>query len=412
MKKAFLVGKWEYLEKVKTKTFLISLVLTPVIIILFSIAPTLLSNQEENSTKPVGVIDTSGLYFNYLQEAAERYKLKDGQPNYILVNLESKINSLNELEKNANGFLSSGKLDAYLVILNGGTDSLKAELKTKNTSDPADVIKLNNALNSARTSFILSQNGVPAKIIYSVSKDINIKAVKISSKGKESEQDFSLLFLSSFVYIILLTMMILTSGGMLIRSLVEEKSNKLIEILISSCTSDELLTGKVLGLSSLVLTQVIIWILIAVVIAALGLIPLQVFNNLLPIFLYFILGFIFYTAIFVGLGSIVTTEQEAQQITSYLSFLLILPIVLTVPAIQNPNSFWVHVLSIIPFTIPSIMILRFTIGNIPFIEIAASSVIMLISIYAVVEISSKIFRIGILSYGKRTTIKEIIEWMK
>jgi ABC-2 type transport system permease protein len=412
MKKAFLVGKWEYLEKVKTKTFLISLILTPIIIILFSIAPTLLSKQIENSTKPIGVIDSSGLYFNYLRQLVDRFRLANGQPNYILINLTDNSQKLFQTQSNAEEYVLSGKIDAFLVIKNGGTNSIKAEIKSNNTLEPDDILRLKYAVEMAKNNFILSKEGISASIRNSISEGIDFKVIKINDGKRGNSQDFSMLFLSTFVYILLLTMMILTSGGMLIRSLVEEKSNRLIEILISSCTPDELLTGKIIGLSSLGLTQVIIWTLIAISIAILGYIPLQVFNNLIPVFIYFILGFIFYTAIFVGIGSIVSSEQEAQQITSYLSFVLILPIVLTVPALENPNSMFVHILSVIPFTIPSIMILRFNIGNVPPLEVIASSIIMLISIYTVVGMSSKIFHIGILSYGKRPSLKEIIEWIK
>jgi ABC-2 type transport system permease protein len=207
-------------------------------------------------------------------------------------------------------------------------------------------------------------------------------------------------------------MMILSSGGMLIRSLVEEKSNRLIEILVSSCSSDELLTGKVIGLSSLGITQVLIWTSIGLALVVLNLVPAQVFNNILAILIYFALGFIFYTSIFVGIGSIVTTEQEAQQITSYLSLVLVLPIVLSIPAMENPESILVQILSYIPFTIPSIMILRFNIGAVPTLDIITTSTIMIFSTYLFVNISSKIFRIGVLSYGKKPSFKELISWIK
>ena len=207
-------------------------------------------------------------------------------------------------------------------------------------------------------------------------------------------------------------MMILSSGGMLIRSLVEEKSNRLIEILVSSCSPDELLTGKVIGLSSLGIAQVLIWTMIGLSLVGLHIIPSQVFNNIIPILVYFAMGFIFYTSIFVGIGSIVTTEQEAQQITSYLSLVLVLPIVLTIPAMENPESILVQILSYIPFTIPSIMILRFNIGAVPTLDIITTSAVMVLSTYISVGIAARIFRIGVLSYGKRPSIKELITWIK
>ncbi len=412
MKKIFTIAKWEYLEKVKTKTFLISLIVTPAIIILFSLAPALLTKQGESSTRAVGMIDTSGIYFSKFNTELARYKLKDGQPSFILINLTGNQDNLNELKSGADRSTLSGQIGGYLLILNGGTDSLKAEFRSKTAGNFQDINKLQEAFNAAKIKLELTSAGVNPKVLKSIEKRVSIKSLKVEKGGKESENDFLTLFFTSFVFIILLMMVILSSGGMLIRSLVEEKSNRLIEILISSCTPDELLTGKVLGLSSLGLTQMIVWTLIGTALVGSSVITPDTFTNLLPILIYFLLGFVFYTAIFVGIGSVVTTEQEAQQLTSYLSLVLIMPIIITIPAIENPNTIYVHILSYIPFTIPSIMILRFNISVVPAWEIFISSAIMLLSIYLMIDIAAKVFKIGILSYGKRPTLKELSEWIR
>jgi len=207
-------------------------------------------------------------------------------------------------------------------------------------------------------------------------------------------------------------MMIIYSGQMLVRSLVEEKSTKLIEILISSCSPEELMAGKILGLSALGLFQMFIWICIGIALAGSSLIPMSAFDNLWIMLVYFILGFLFYTAVFVGIGSIVTTEQEAQQITSYLSLVLVLPIAISASAITNPNSGLVQILSFIPLTIPAIMLLKINVVRVSTVEILSTITIMLASIYIMIYVASKIFRIGILSYGKRPGIKELISWIK
>ena len=129
-------------------------------------------------------------------------------------------------------------------------------------------------------------------------------------------------------------------------------------------------------------------------------------------FVYFLLGSVFFTAIFVGIGSIVTTEQEAQQITTYLSFVLLLPIVMILPLMENPNSILIKVLSYIPLTLPTTMILRLNIAPVPFYIISITIVIMMVSIYFAIKFASKIFRIGILSYGKRPSLKELGEWIR
>jgi len=271
---------------------------------------------------------------------------------------------------------------------------------------------LKEAFNNTRIELKLSKEGINSSLMKFISNSVVINAVKIEKGGEESKSDFIELFFTSFIFIILLMMMVISSGGMLVRSLVEEKSNRLIEIIISSCSPNELLAGKVLGLSALGLTQVLVWTLVGATLASSAIVPADVFNNILPVFLFFILGFIFYSAIFVGIGSIVSSEQEAQQITSYLSLTMMLPLAFALPAIENPNSSLVHILSFIPFTIPAIMILRFYIGPIPLWELVTSIIIMAVSIYLSIFVAGKVFRVGILSYGKRPSFKEIMSWLK
>ncbi|MHB8579593.1 MAG: ABC transporter permease [Ignavibacteriaceae bacterium] len=412
MDKIFAVAKFEYLQKVKTKTFLISLILTPAIIIGFALAPTLLSGQSDNSTKAIGIIDTSGIFINGIKDGLEIYKLKNNQPEYLLINLTKRNQDSNELKSYADSAVISGQLDGYLLINYGGTDSVSVEYLSKNIGNYKDINNFENTFNKAQVEIKLIKENINPKIANNLSERTEIKSKIIEGKGIESKPNFLNVFFTSFIFIILLMMMILSSGGMLIRNLVEEKSNRLIEILVSSCSPNQLLTGKVLGLSSLGLTQVIIWGIIGFVLAGTSTIPNNSFNNIIPVLIYFVLGFVFYTAIFVGIGSIVTTEQEAQQITSYLSLTLVLPIAISVPAIEHPDSLLVHVLSYIPFTIPSIMILRFNITSIPFPEVLTSLFIMIASIYLAIVGSSKIFRIGILSYGKRPSLKELFNWLR
>ncbi len=412
-KKTFAVAKWEYLEKVKTKTFLISLILTPTIIIGLTIAPTIFSNKSETTTKAIGIVDTSNTFPQTLINELGNIKLKNGQPRFIPINLFRKNISLTKLKHSADKLVIDNRIEGYLLFLNAGTDSLKVEYRSSNTGNIREINLLQRTVNKVRIIQKLKKAGVNSGIIKIVLTNVKFTSIKIEKSGEESGSNIMMIALTSFIFIILLMFMILSSGGMLVRSLVEEKSNKLIEILISSCSPDELLTGKIFGLSSLGLTQILIWLLIGISIAAsTNTIPHNAFTNLIPILVYFILGFIFYTAIFVGIGSIVNSEQEAQQITSYLSVILIIPIALIVPVMENPNSLFVQILSYIPFTLPSIMILRLNIISLTITEIIITLIIMILSIVVTIKLASRIFKIGILSYGKRPSLKEIIEWIK
>jgi ABC-2 type transport system permease protein len=412
MKKTLIIAKWEYIEKIRTKAFIISMFVTPAILLLFTLAPTWFSRHEEESTKAYGIIDTSGIYFSQLRDNLEKIKLKDEQPKYLIINLYGKKDKLDDLKKSADINVVRNKLQGYLLILNGGTDNIKINFRSKGSGSFDDLGKIEGVFNKVKNQIQLEKAGVDSSIINSVSKYVGINPIKIEENGKESKADFLTMFFSSFIFIMLLMMMILSTGGMLVRSLLEEKSNRLIEILVSSCSKKELLAGKVIALSGLGFTQILIWGILAMVTARTALIPMEAFDNIFPMLGFFILGYVFYVSIFVGIGSIVSTEQEAQQITSYISIMLILPTIFAVSAIQNPGSTIIKILSFIPFTSASIMMLRLKIETIPVGEILSAVLIMLISIYLTITFSSKLFKIGILSYGKRPALKELIRWMR
>jgi ABC-2 type transport system permease protein len=412
MKKILAIAKWEYLEKVKTKAFIISLILTPAIIILFSIVPSLLISKEDDSTKMVGFLDRSDLYFYDFQDELEKYLLDDKQPNYILLNLNDREKSEEELKAEADANTFEGTYDSYLYVKNGGTDSLTVELRSKGLANFRDVARFSESFDNVRINQKAKKEFIDPDLVEFFKSSVEINQIKIEKDGKEGDTNFEAVFFSSFIFILLLMMMVIYSGQMLVRSLLEEKSNRIIEILVSSCNPNELLAGKVFGLSALGLTQILIWMIIGISLAGTAIIPLDAFKNILPMLVYFVLGFIFFTTLFVGIGSIVSTEQEAQQITSYLSIILVIPIVIVFPAMQNPDSMLIKILSYIPFTTPSVMLLRLNIAPISTLEIVLTIVLLIASTYITIRFSAKIFRIGILAYGKMPNLKELKLWLR
>lgn len=412
MKKAFTVAKWEFFEKIKSKAFIISLFLTPAIIILFSVLPTLLATKENDSTKAVGILDLTQKYFSDYKNEIEQYKISGNIPAYAILNNYQNNLPQDSLIKLADQMVIDNKIDGYILIKMDADDSIKVEYRSKSIGNFQDVARFEEAFNNLRIKRkLIRENANPALVEF-IKNKVNVNQIKVEKPGEEGKGGFESVFLSSIIFIILLMMMIIYSGQMLVRSLLEEKSNRLIEILISSCTPKDLLFGKVFGLSALGLTQIIVWLVIGISLIGAALIPMNEFENIHLIFIYFILGFVFYTTLFVGVGSIVSTEQEAQQITSYLSLLLVLPTVFIISALQNPESTIIKVLSYIPFTLPSVMILRVNVSPIPLWEIATTFLIMILSVIIVVNVSAKIFRFGILYYGKMPSLNEIKSWLK
>ena len=412
MKKIISIARWEYLEKVKTKTFIISLIITPLLIISFSVLPSILFRQDYNNVQVIGIIDNTNKYFHNIEEELQKYILPDGQNKYVLINLTQNNQNLEAMKKLADRKVLENLLEGYLIIQLKENDSILAEYRSDKFRDTEIVSRLEETLNSVRIERILESEGMESTIITQIQDRTLIQQNKIEEEGRVSESDFLTTFFLSIVFILLLMMMVIYSGQLLVRSMIEEKSSRLIEILVSSSTPDELLAGKVLGLSLLGLTQIVIWVLIGLGLAGSALVPLTAFKNVLPMLIYFILGFLFYTTLFVGIGSTVNTEQQAQQITTYLSLILMLPVVIAMPVIQNPNFIVTKIFSYIPLTIPTIMVLRLNVQNVSIFEIVLTILILALSIVVVTKLSAKVFRIGILSYGNKLSLKEIMNWLK
>ena len=412
MKKIITIAKWEYLEKVKTKAFIVSLIITPLIIISFSILPSLLFRDEPPEVEIIGVIDTSGVYFQYLEDEFSKYTLPSGNKNYVLINLSFKNKNFEELKSTANKNIQRNLVEGCLILYSLGNDSVYAEYISKSIGNFKVVSRFEDALSSIRLKKKLELEGIDTKFLQYFQESVVVNQLKIEEGGKVSDQDFLTTFFMSIIFILLLMMMVVYSGQMLVRSMIEEKSSRLIEMLISSSTPDELLTGKIIGLSMLGLTQIFIWLLIGISLVASALVPVTAFNNILPMLLYFILGFLFYSSLFVGIGSTVNTEQEAQQITTYLSLILMLPVVIAMPAIQNPDFIVTKIFSYFPLTTPTVMLLRLNVEAVSPLELVLTLSILILSVIVVTKISAKIFRIGILSYGTKPSLKEILQWIK
>lgn len=411
MKKALAIASWEFTEKIKAKSFIIFMILFPLIVIGMGVLPSLLMDNEPDKSAIIGVLDQKNLYAGDAAKYLENYKLPDGQPKYITVNLYKSGSSIDEMVKTADAEVFSNKISGYVNIKYDGNKP-ELEFRSESMGNFNDLRNYERAFNDAFTFKSLSDKGLNAEEVKSLISNVNLKSIKIEKEAGAKENNFLTTFFTSYAFIMLLMLMVMTSGGLLVRSLVEEKSNRIMEVLLSSASADDLLAGKILGLGMLGLFQIAVWALVAAAMMGSSFLNPDMFQNFGYMLIFFILGYMLYTAIFVGIGSSVTTEQEAQQFTSMISIVLVIPIVFAMSIIQNPDTIWVKVLSYFPLTSASIMLLRINVQTPELWEIALVSAILIVSIYIVIKISAKIFRIGILSYGKRPNMKELLQWIK
>ncbi len=410
--KSFEVAKWEFLEKVKSKAFIISLILMPVIIAAMVILPALLASKEDDETVCIGIIDETKKLIQPLAIKLDReYILKNDKSNYLLRNL-LEGNTVEEARNEAVELVAIGAIEGYFLIPASAFDSGKVEYRAKNVGNFKVQERFSRAIQQVIIESRLNAHGLDPALISKLTASVQVKSIKISEKGDESEAGFGEVFAKAYIGLLMLIFMVLTSAQLLVRSMLEEKSNRVAEVLLSSCNARDLMTGKILGLSGLGILQMLVYAFMGVAISMktnMNIIQPDYF--FLTLF-YAILGYLFYAAIFVAAGSPVTTEQEAQQITAYISMILIAPFALMMLVMQNPDSLIVKILSFIPILTPSIMVLRVAILMPPLWEIVATTLLLIGSTVVMMWIAGKIFRVAILSYGKRPSLKELISWVR
>jgi len=413
VKKAFVVAKWEYMERLKSKMFIISLFIFPVIIIAFAVLPSLLMGQMEDRQKVIGLIDPENILTSPLiKKIEDRFTLKDDQPMYVIRKIEEPAADRETLRMIGNSLVFADDITGYIYIPHDIFETNQPEYYSTNVGNIQDHNRFTAIIRDLLTEYRLEERGIDPGMVDEIVKPVNLRTVRISPGGEEQEAGFLEIFWSSYIFLMAMMMLIATSGQILIRSVVEEKTNRIIEVLASSCSPTDLMAGKIIGLSALGLTQIGLYALMGIAaVSQFGVEGLSLSNVwlLLP---YFIIGYLFYAAIFVVVGSPLSSEQEAQQVTSWVVLVLMIPFIFAFIAIENPGMPIIRILSFIPFFTPSFMALRIPILMPSTFDIVATLGILTLSTIVLMWIAGKVFRVAILSYGKRPSLSEIFRWIK
>ncbi len=400
------VSRWEFIEKVRTKAFIISLLLTPFIMILFAVVPTMLANLQSDKTMQFGLWDgTHGIAQHLNDSLSAQYKLQNNSPRYKLALLNGTAGK--QAVDSAKQRIFSGEFTGVFVIPPDIEKTRTIEYYSENIGNERDITAIQSLVEKTLTYQQLAHYAIDPKIYDEISRKTTMRSFKLSKDGSEQSTGFLEQFFGMYGSILIVMMMISMTGQIMVRSMLDEKSNRIIEILLSSCRPSELMLGKLIGLSGLGIVQGLLWILLSGGLSIF--LPMAAsFLGFLPLVICFaLLGYFFYAALLIGLGSTTTTEQEAQTMTGYTIMISAMPFVFIFPLLQEPNGVLARILSFVPFLTPSIMSARIFLQTPPWWEIMLAILSMFSWIIIVTFVSAKIFRIGILTYGKKMTLKEI-----
>ena len=418
MKNIILIAKREFFTQVKKKSFIILTLLTPLLIIVFGGVVSLMFQANETQMQ-ISVIDKSGLFKDRLKS--------DQNIRYVFSSEETEKSLIKALE-------TTEEMNGVMIIPKKGIHELENSIEILTNKNLSNEARRNIAGNISEIIKAEKINalGISTAQIEDLNKGVNLHVVNVLEK--EKKQDSFLVGVKSGLSMFLMYCVftfIMMYGIRVMRSVLEEKNNRVVEILISSVKPFELMMGKILGVTGVALVQFGVWVvMIFASVMTLGssnvgmvsgvaevqmvLSALSQINYGLILFvfvIYFLLGYLFYSAMYAAIGSAVDNETETQQFTLFAILPMMLGFYGSITIMNNPDgpmSFW---LSMIPFTSPIAMLARIPF-DVPVWELVLSIGILLVSTLVMVFIASKIYRVGILMYGNKVTLKELWKWLK
>ena len=447
----------EYLTKVKKKSFLLTTFLVPVIMAAAIVVMVLVMTKVGDRAQSVAVIDQSGIAMPYL--------VSDGANTYVDFSGEDPESFKNRLEEFG--------MDVLVVVspMDSASKSVSVQAYSRKPLGVDFASSVGSKVDDAVEAYRISSYGIDnlGQIMKDVRSDVKVTEYTLDDSGKETVSESGIYMAVSMILGIFIFMFITLFGGMVMSSVIEEKASRVVEVLISSAKSTELMFGKIIGVALVALTQFLLWIILTLVIVTavsgffgdrlktlsdpqqitqmtqgmgvdagalenlgvaaadtasvaapaggeMGVVVTTLANIpwgtlIVSFFLFFIFGYLLYASLFAAIGSAVENEADTQQLQIPLTIPLMVAYMIVFVAFRNPDgpvAFWG---SMIPFTSPIVMLARIPYG-VPFWQLALSIVLLILTFVACAWLSAKIYKVGILMYGKKSTFKDLWKWLK
>jgi ABC-2 type transport system permease protein len=436
MHKILAVVRREFITRVRSRAFLISTIVGPLIMVLMFAMPILLS-RTGGVAKRVAVLDVVQDGFGQLVTQRLNSEMRDSvrqaEPRYSATWVPATPERLDAVRDSLVALtgvrkLGAGALDGILVITDSALGQGMIRYLGVNVGSPNDMGRLERTLRSLVIGGRLQRTGIDPSVVMGVMQPVNFKTLKIS-EGKLTAESGEASFMLAYAMSFILYIALLLYGIQVMNSVVEEKSSRIIEVLVSSLSPFQLLLGKVLGVGSAGLLQLGIWVGTATLltsfkaqIAALfgaspgamaSLAIPTVSPGLLVVFLlFFILGFLFYASAYAAVGSMCSTPQDAQQAQMPVTLCIAAGLFIMFSLLSEPNGSTAHALTYVPFFAPFVTPVRYSFSSIAWWEVLLSIAAMVAGLLIMTAIAGRIYRFGILKYGKKATWRDAMRWIR
>jgi len=435
MHKLWAVIRREFQTRVQSKAFVISTILGPLLMGFMMVMPILMASRETGS-KRIVVIDGAGGNFGQSLERelseARRGGGTDAQPRYEVIRIAARgrVQAVQDSLVPFTGLARDTvhRLDGLLIATDSAVDAGVVKYLGDNVGSMSDMGMLENFIQNVILSERLQRRGVDPAIVRAASGRVNLVTAKISEgrlTGESGAASFALAYAMAFI----LYLALLIYGIQVMTSVLEEKSNRIMEVLASSLTPFQLMAGKVVGVGAVGLLQLGIWVGTAMFLSHNAVAIAGFFNmppesaaqmplpaiswDLLIVFLaFFTVGFFLFAAAYAAVGAMCNTMQEAQQYSTAVTLLVAVSFFSIFSLLNDPNGSLARVFSLIPFFAPIVMPVRYSLTSIPLYEVALSFAITVLGLFGVAWIAGRIYRVGILMYGKKPSLKEVFHWVR
>jgi len=404
------VFRREFLTRVRSKAFWISTIVTPVFMVAIVVLPSLFASKQKEGVR-LGVQDATGLYTERLEAklAAIKAEKPETPVSITLVDPALPADSLEAQVKRQ-------VIDAFVILTGESSGAESIDYHARVTTNFNVQRQIENLLSEVVVAQRLREHGLDADAIQDLSKPIELNAIGVSEGKMRGEAQFFL----AFALFMLLYMMLVFHGQAILRSVLEEKTSRIVEVMISSLRPAELLLGKICGVGAAGFLQLALWLVSGLALsgaASIGLIasgrmPSIPGSLVVHTLLFFVIGFTIYAALFAIVGAMHNNETEAQQFAGLVMMPIIVPAILMPGIITAPSSTSNVVMSLVPFMTPLTMIMRLSVSSVPAWQVILGYVLSVGLIVVELWLAARIYRVGILMYGKRPTMRELAKWVK
>ena len=425
-KKIFAIIRREYVERVRTKAFWVATLVIPILFLGF-IAIQISISRKTGGERRIAVVDLTGTMAKPLAEelaSIEQRQKKEPEgergPHWI-VEVRPVPRDLEATQQALRREVQTKRISGYLILDPESLRKAEAEYFSTTVSDFIALRQLQDAIHAVWMRQKMQARGLPPELASELETRINMKAFKITAKGTDEEKGAGIL--AALIFLILMYSTFFMYGYQVMRGVIEEKSSRIVEIVVASVRPTELMLGKIIGIGLVGLTQYFVWSLVAMNLSLPAIaqmlagggemgVPRIPISMLGYFMLFFLLGYFLYASVYTTIAAPFNTDQEAQQL-AMIPMMLILGGFLVYPAVMNDPGGGVAVFfSLFPFTASLVMFLRTAVSEPPVWQILLTIVILLSTTAALAWFAGRVYRVGILMYGKKPTIPEILRWVR